>query len=333
MEYPLVSAIVLCYNQAKFVEDCLEGIRQQRYPNLDLVVNDDASGDDSAAVIKAWLTQSGMPHRFFRSASNQGLCRSLNHAISQSRGKYIAGIAADDAWLPGKLLNHVEKLERLPGRVGVIYTDAMQIDESGKPLAKRFIETYRQFEKRPQGSIHRALWQGNFIPAMTTLIRRECFDKVGLFDESLYYEDWDMWLRISRCFEFAYVDEVSAKYRVVSTSMMRSQSSRMIDAGCQICFKHLRGQDFDGETRIAAAALFYNYAICSYEHKTPGHKKNLLRAFRFRPTPGLGLRCLFALCGMGSGKFASARRALRVRRCDAGQSGESVARDLPSVAS
>jgi glycosyltransferase involved in cell wall biosynthesis len=312
MEYPLVSAIVLCYNQARFVTECLEGIKAQRYPNLELIVNDDASPDDSAAVIQAWLAPNRMPHRFLRNGTNQGLCRSLNSAIAQARGKYIAGIAADDAWLPGKLLNHVEKLEKAPAKVGVIYTDALQMDESGRPRSTRFIETYRRFESKPQGNIQRVLWEGNFIPAMTTLVKRECYDRVGFFDESLYYEDWDMWLRISRCFEFAYVDEVSAKYRIVSTSMMQSQGSRMIDAGCQICYKHLREGGLERETRRAAASLFYNYAIASYERKTLNHKRNLLQALRFRPTPGLMLRYIYAMCGVRSEKFARLRRVLQV---------------------
>ena len=312
MQYPLVSAIILCYNQARFVIECLEGVKAQQYPNLELIVNDDGSRDDSAAVIQAWLAGSGIPYRFLRNGTNQGLCRSLNNAILQSRGKYIAGVAADDVWLPGKLLRHVERLEKLAPEVGLIYTDALQMDEVGKSLAKNFIETYRHFEARPEGNIHRVLWQGNFIPAMTTLIKRECYDKVGLFDESLYYEDWDMWLRISRCFSFAYLDEVSAKYRIVSTSMMQSQGNRMIDAGCQVCFKHLSGGEMDRETRKLAARLFYDYAIASYERGTANYKKQLLQAFRFRPTPGLALRCSFALCGVGSERFARLRRLLQV---------------------
>ncbi|MGD0260556.1 MAG: glycosyltransferase [Verrucomicrobiota bacterium] len=313
MQYPLVSAIVLCYNQARFVIECLEGIKAQQYPNLELIVNDDASQDGSAAVIQAWLARSGSRHRFLRNEANQGLCRSLNNALSHARGKYISAVAADDVWLPGKLRTQVERMERLPHKFGVIYSDALQMDEWGKVLPRRFIGTYRKFEWMPEGNIYKILWGGNFIPAMTTLIRRECYDKVGLFDETLYYEDWDMWLRIARCFEFAYADEISAKYRIVSTSMMQSQGNRIIDAGCQVCLKHLRAGNLKPDTKTAAALLFYNYAIASYEHKTLRHKHNLLQALGFRPTPGLALRCIYALCGVGSEKFACLRRLLQVQ--------------------
>jgi glycosyltransferase involved in cell wall biosynthesis len=99
-EWPLVSAIMLCYNQARFVVECLDGIKAQNYPNLELIVHDDASKDDSVAVIKGWLSKnSGIRHRFLRSESNLGICRSLNRAMSHTRGKYICGITADDIWL------------------------------------------------------------------------------------------------------------------------------------------------------------------------------------------------------------------------------------------
>ena len=122
-----------------------------------------------------------------------------------------------------------------------------------------------------------------------------------------------MWLRISRCFSFSYLDEVSAKYRVVSTSMMQSQGSRMIDAACQVCLKHLRAGSVERGARKAAKVLFYNYAIVSYERKTMRYKRNLLQALRFRPTPGLALRCICAICSVGSEKFARLRRLLQVQ--------------------
>jgi glycosyltransferase involved in cell wall biosynthesis len=313
MQYPLVSAIVLCYNQAKYVVECLEGVRAQRYPNLELIVSDDASSDNSTEVVAAWLAQSGLRHEFFRHQKNLGLCRSLNVALSRARGKYIAGIAADDVWLPGKLLQQVRIMERSPAKVGVLYGDALQMDEAGRVLPKRFIETYRKFESVPQGNIESALWDGNFIPAMTTLVRRECYEKVGVYDEDLYYEDWDMWLRIARLFDFIYTEEVSAKYRIVATSMQKRRDL-MIEAGCHICLKHLKGGDMDREARRAAKCRFQNCAISSYEHRTLRHKYYLLRAFRFSPTPGLALRCLFAVCGVAPDTFARVKGMLQSKR-------------------
>jgi glycosyltransferase involved in cell wall biosynthesis len=313
MQYPSVTAMVMCYNHARFVTECLESVRAQNYPNLELIINDDASQDDSVEVIKQWLAKTDIRHRFLRSEKNQGLCRSLNRALSQAQGKYISGIAADDAWLPGKLLTQVEMLEQLPASVGVVYSDAFQMDEQGRVLPERFIEAHRSFSTMPTGNLQALLWGGNFIPPMTTLVRRECYQAVGLFDESLYYEDWDMWLRIARQFEFAYSEHVSAKYRLVSTSMIRSQYSRINQCMCQVCLKHLRQGYLRGASREAAAFQLYNRAIYSFECASPGCRRNLLWALRYRPTPGLMLRLLLACSGLGPETFSRIRGVLARR--------------------
>lgn len=279
MSRPLVSAIVLCYNQAPFVVECLEGVKSQNFPSLELIVHDDASRDDSVAVIQSWLSKSNIPHRFLRQSTNQGLCRSINYALSQAAGKYVSAVAADDIWLPDKLLTQVEIMEQLPDKVGVLYSDALQVDEKGNLLPKRFIEAHRLFTTMPEGDIHKIMWEGNFIPAMTTLIRRDCYHQVGPFDETLFYEDWDMWLRISRTFDFVYSPEVSAKYRHVSTSMIRSQRSRILDSTCRMCFKHLAQDNSPPEAKRLALTRVYNEIIEAARNSTPEYKRHMLRGF------------------------------------------------------
>jgi glycosyltransferase involved in cell wall biosynthesis len=310
MQYPLVSAMVLCYNQARFVVECLEGVKAQNYPNLELIVNDDASKDNSVAVIHDWLAKNSIPHHFLKNKTNQGICRSVNNILRQARGKYTSGIAADDVWLPGKLRTQVELMERLPAKVGVVYSDALQMNESGRLLPERFIDSHRRFETMPAGNIHNILWEGNFIPAMTTLIRRDCFEKVGMYDETLFYEDWDMFLRISRCFDFAYSDEVSAKYRIVGTSMIRSQWARMLDAMCQICVKHLKQGNLEPAARREALSQLRAKAIGSFYEMTPRHKQNLRWALMNKPSPGVAARCLFVWAGLGPKSFERVRAVL-----------------------
>ena len=314
-KWPLVSVIMPCYNQARFAVECLESVKAQNYPNLELIISDDASTDGSVALVRAWLAQNpSIPRRLLTSKRNQGLCRSLNRAMSHARGTYISGIAADDVWLPGKLLTQVELMERLPSRVGIVYSNALQMDEDGNLLPQRFLEANGHSEPMPEGDILESLWRGNFIPAMSTLVRRKCYQRVGLFDESLFFEDWDMWLRLAHFFEFAYSDQVSAKYRLSSHSMIRAYFPRLVDSACLVCVKHLQAGTVEGQTRAIAVERLYNAAIEAYELASPEHKRNLMRALRFRPTPGLALRCIFALCGVKAESFASLTRPLRYER-------------------
>jgi GT2 family glycosyltransferase len=79
-------------------------------------------------------------------------------------------------------------------------------------------------KSRPHGNIHQVLWEGNFIPAMTTLVKRECYHKVGMYDETLFYEDWDMWLRLSHLGDIIFVNRVVCDYRLHETNMTRNRN-------------------------------------------------------------------------------------------------------------
>ena len=224
---PLVTVFVGCYNQSRFVEECLDSVRNQTYPNLQVIIFDDCSKDNSVSVIDVWLKKHRLDWEFIPHTRNIGICTSLNEVLRLARGKYISMVAADDIWLPDKTSRQVEMMEQLPEDVGVLYSDAFQVDENGEMLPKMFIEVYRKLVVPPEGFLFDVLWEGNFIPAMTTLIRRDCFTEVGMYDEDLCFEDWDMWMRISRRFRFAYDKVPAARYRVVSTSAARMMSEAM----------------------------------------------------------------------------------------------------------
>ena len=193
--------IVLSYNQARFVLETLESVKAQTYKTTELIIVDDWSTDQSVVTIESWLQKNGIECTFIRHQKNQGVCKSINDALAVAKGKYISMIASDDAWLPDKILQQVEIMENQPDQVGVLYSDAYQMDENGSPLPMLFIEAHRPFPKMPSGDIHKTVLEANFIPAMGTLIRSKCYKKVGIYDESLFFEDWDMWIRISREFE------------------------------------------------------------------------------------------------------------------------------------
>ena len=219
---PLVTVIAMCFNHSRFAVQCLDSIRNQTYKNIQLIIMDDCSRDDSVAVIRDWIVSYDVDCVFVQHYRNVGICKTLNEAISHAKGKYVSMISTDDVWSLDKIERQVAQMEKLPGDVGVLYSDAYQIDERGNVAKRMFIESRRSFESIPEGYIFPTLIEGNFIPAMTTLIRKSCYDKVGLYDERLCYEDYDMWLRMSRYYEFVFSPFVSAKYRILTTSLIHT---------------------------------------------------------------------------------------------------------------
>ncbi|MDB5033659.1 MAG: glycosyltransferase [Chlorobi bacterium] len=305
---PLVTAITISYNHARWVATCLDAIRAQTYGNIELIILDDRSPDDSAAVIRRWIEEHGVACTFIPHEVNRGLCATLNEAITLARGKYIAFLAADDLWLPEKIERDVALIESLPADVGVIYGDAFVIDEEGRRLEERFIAAHGGPVTPPGGRIFDELMARNFIPVAATLIRRECFERVGLYDESLVYEDWDMWLRIAERFSFAYSDRITACYRIVGSSMIRTMSARMMETNIGIYRKYL-GRDPRTDAmlkgRIAKAAEVI------YKSGSPRSAEYLRLALRYQR----GLRMLLfyglAASGITYSRFSGLKRSVR----------------------
>jgi glycosyltransferase involved in cell wall biosynthesis len=222
MPGPAVTVIALCYNHERFLIECLDSIASQTFQDFQLIITDDCSRDSSPQKIESWIAANRPDALFLRHTKNKGICATLNEAMSHARGEFISMIATDDAWEPDKIDRQLAFMRSLARDVAVVYSDASQMDESGNRLPKNFIEAHRAAPDMPSGRIFPALADGNFVPAMATLIRRDAIEAVGGYDERLTYEDFDMWLRLAQKYDFAYCPAIVARYRIVSTSLVRT---------------------------------------------------------------------------------------------------------------
>jgi len=266
---PLVSMIVTSYNHARFILETLESVKAQTYRNTELIIVDDCSSDDSVAIIERWLHENKVQCTLIPHQKNQGICKSLNEALTLTTGKYISMIASDDVWLPDKIEHQVGIMESQPETVGVVYSDAFQMDENGHPLTGRLIASCRDLPERPQGQILSSLLEGNFIGGQTALIRRNCYDKVGLYDESLPWEDWDMWMRMARHYSFLYSPTPSVKYRVHEKSFSHSDPARMLKDSFRICLKQLGLGDLTEDQRATLTGTLLKQAEHLYGRNDP----------------------------------------------------------------
>ena len=210
-----------CFNHAEFVVESAEGILGQTLANLELIIVDDCSSDDSWEVIQG-LARKDSRIKAIRHARNQGASKSRNDGMRAASGEFIGFCDADDIWEKDKLRLQLKLLQNNP-TYDLTYCDSIIIDETGLPTGKRFSQLFPP-PKSAFGSLFHELLKRNFINMQSVLMRRECVQQVGYFDENIkWVEDWWYWLRISRQHHFLYYRDTLARYRVHARSTNRMQ--------------------------------------------------------------------------------------------------------------
>lgn len=220
---PKVSVICLCYNHARFVKEAIQSVRNQTYANVELIIVDDASTDNSVEVIRESV-QSFADVKFLSLEQNVGNCKAFNQGLRVALGDFIIDLAADDVLLPTRIEKGVQKLVHAGKDFGLNFSDAEWINESGQHLynhSDRF-----PHEQVPQGDVYRELISRYFICAPSVMFTRELITTLNGYDESLTYEDFDLWIRGSRQYKFGYTSEVLVKKRVVKNSKSERQFKR-----------------------------------------------------------------------------------------------------------
>jgi glycosyltransferase involved in cell wall biosynthesis len=213
----LVSVIIPTYNAEKFIERTLNSVISQTYLNIEVLVVDDGSQDRTAEVVKAIAQKDS--RIILLQQENAGVAAARNLAIEKSRGEYIAPIDADDIWYPQNLEKQVQCMLQADSSVGVVYSWSVDIDEEDR-LTGGF------YNSNLQGKIRAALVYKYFIGnASSSLIRRACFEKVGGYNRHLKEqnaqgcEDWEIYLRIAKHYQFRVVPEFLVGYRQITSSM------------------------------------------------------------------------------------------------------------------
>lgn len=210
MAQPLVSACIPSFNHAAFLPAAIESVLAQTYSNTELIVVDDGSTDDSLRIARGYAQR--MPTRVkvftHEGHTRRGISATLNVGIERSSGVYWCALGSDDAFTPEKVERQVGFLERHPD-VALVYGGAAVIDRSGRPTGELFLMRDLTRERHPL----RRLLQENVICGATVMVRRQCFEDVGLFDERLMYSDWEMWIRLVARYPFAFLPQVLSYYR------------------------------------------------------------------------------------------------------------------------
>jgi len=230
MNEPLVSIVVITYNSSKYVVETLDSIRLQTYQNIELIISDDASSDNTITICKSWLKQN--ESRYVRtevvtSPKNTGIPANCNRGINVAHGEWVKLIAGDDVLCPDYLalcLKHI--VNKKEQEIHFLYTNIERFglekpkgksDLSKLKINKNSITAKEQFQ---------ILLRYNPILAVSFISHNETLKKLGGFNEKYpLFEDWPMWLNITQMgYKIHYLDIVGVKYRMHSESVQLKKS-------------------------------------------------------------------------------------------------------------
>jgi glycosyltransferase involved in cell wall biosynthesis len=234
-----VSIIVTCFEQGRWVVECLDSIRAQTFADWELIVIDDDSRDGTRDVVEEWLRTSGadVDARLVVNEQNIGLTRTLNRALEECACELIAYCGGDDLWHPRKLEHQVEAMDASPS-AAFVYTDCRFVDTAGEVMHPSRVAQL-EMDEPPTGRIFGELVQRNFIVASTVLYRRDLVQAAGGWDPDLFFEDWDLFLRLAEDHDVLAVNEPLVDYRHHPTSMSRSRVSPMLESRLRLLAKWL----------------------------------------------------------------------------------------------
>lgn len=203
-----VSVVLTCYNGARWIGKAIRSIQSQTYEDFELVIVDDGSIDNSREIVDLYLCDERVRYIYQR---NRGFSAAVNRGIKESCGNLIGFIGQDDLWTSDKLELQVNHLRKHVD-VDLVHSNYYSIDSKGRLIG--VVNANIPYSYSRKEAIEH-LFLDNFIGFETVLVKRKCFDDVGLFDERMVaFSDHDMWLRIAGTFNLeGYIDRLLVKKR------------------------------------------------------------------------------------------------------------------------
>ncbi|CAM3757711.1 glycosyltransferase family A protein [Mucilaginibacter galii] len=221
---PLVSVIIPCYNHESYILECLDSVINNDYKNIEIVVINDGSTDESASVIRKWIddNSSSVPI-LFTDRENRGLAKTLNELVQTANGSYITLLASDDMLTPYSISVRVKSLQGTSKLV--VVGDAQVIDSESKIILQSAIvdlyhgdkANYLSDEKLKDSVIKQ--WS---VPGPVMMAKKEVYNVIGPYPENILAEDLNFYLHVIGKELLLFIDETVALYRVHDLNMCRN---------------------------------------------------------------------------------------------------------------
>jgi glycosyltransferase involved in cell wall biosynthesis len=224
---PRVSVIIPTYNREHSLGRAIQSVLDQTYGDLELIVVDDASTDETEGLVKSFQDSRV---RYLRHGENRGGGGARNTGISAARGQLISFLDSDDEWLPTKLARQVSVFDRGSTTLGLVYVEIVAVTPEG---------SFRQRSSRKRGRIFRdQIISDQLPPTSAVMVHARCFQECGVFDERLpARQDYDMWLRLCSRFEVDFVDEALVRFYSGGSDRISRSPERVVAGSLMVLEK------------------------------------------------------------------------------------------------
>lgn len=298
----IISIVIPTFNCGKYICQAIESGLSQTYKNFEIIVVDDGSTDDTKSVLQPYI-ESGKIRYIYQ--ENQGPGAARNRGIQEARGEYIAFLDSDDEWMPERLERSLLFLKK-NSYDWVCSAFCRKVRGAGQVEIRRLDER----SLADNGCDIFLLKNGVFyfssvnIHMNTILAKKECFERVGLFNEQFRNgEDWDMWLRFEEGgLKGGYLDEPLAYYMIRKEGITKSGQGKQIDYHLQLAVKHAHILGLNRfKIRFSLGDVYFKYADIYFNERKnyPKALFHILKGFYYKPDIGRIIKgCRVALCRM-----------------------------------
>lgn len=262
---PLVSVAVITYNSSKTVVETLDSIYNQTYPNLELIISDDCSPDDTVEICREWIETH--KERFVRTLlltfeKNTGVSANMNRGADACQGEWVKDIAGDDILLPDCIDTYVDYVREHPEAVCVF--SKVELFGGDEKTRNRIEERYSKEEAFFKMSIDEQYdyltLVGNHIPAATSFYNRLKVMALGLRnDERIeFIEDRPKWINyLKEGVRFDFVNKVTARYRMSDNSLSRHMPEKHDKSRAKMYIYYLFRNDFNKRSKKQAVMKWF----------------------------------------------------------------------------
>ena len=209
---PLISISMPSYNHGKFVAEAIESIRSQNIDDWELLIVDDASEDESKAIIQNYAKGDSRISAVFHE-KNMGIARTINDGLERVSGKYISFVASDDVWTKDKLKRQIEILEKDDNLI--VWSEGEIIDANSVPTGKSFTCIAKSSRRKKNGNLFEELLQSrHFMLCSSIIVKRDNVKDIRFSEEYKYLNDIQYELEITRRYKCHFIETPLVKYRV-----------------------------------------------------------------------------------------------------------------------